>query len=303
MGALLNNRKVLGVFDYRNLISIDTVISTCSRYHIKISPAEIKKLCEQKLLVAAIKEGKEHFPQFVPERILFIRILQSQFNYPLTYLQQIVACEDRIISGVVDPDIRRCLLQLFRVEEGKAKASFCDDEIRSLMAFKYRGPIQHGYSPQVEFKNYDSRRGKGEINWEQTNRKIRELDHVEFFSTPDYCLGIDQGKISICIRKPRNVEATAMRMIGTLYTIYRGRLVKGRKRWGENSGRKDRINQRDENIRKLYKEYRAKNPRVAVEIHYGKLVDYAASVGLPVSRERIKRILYPYAKTPAGSAT
>ena len=293
MGALLNTRKVMGTFDYRNLLSIDQVVASCGRYYVSV--AEIKKLCEQKLIIATIKGGKKYFPGFTPDRVLFIKILQKKFNYPLPYLQQIIACEDRVISGAVDP----FLIELSRINKKKMKFIFSEEDIRRFRPFKYRSPIVNGYSPQVEFNNYDVAKKLREINWEKTNKKICELDFVEFFSTPDYFLGIDKGKISICIRNPRDVEATAMRMLSKLYTVFRRRLVNGSKRWGINSGRRDRIIQRDENIRRIYKQLREKNPRAAVENYYDKLIEYAASVGLPVSRERINRILY--AKTPAGN--
>ena len=84
-----------------------------------------------------------------------------------------------------------------------------------------------------------------------------------------------------------------MRTIEKIYTIMKGRLGCKRKSWGENSGGRLFIRKRDEEMRKLYANWRKATPNVGSNILIDWLCEYSKKVRIPVaSIERIKRIIY-----------
>ena len=97
----------------------------------------------------------------------------------------------------------------------------------------------------------------------------------------------------IKITDPQQVSAPLMRRIEKIYTIMKGRLGRKRKGWGESSGRRLLIQRRDEEMKRLYANWRKTTPNVGSNILIDRLCKYTQKVGTPVlSIERIKRIIY-----------
>ena len=172
------------------------------------------------------------------------------------------------------------------------------DEIeRKLSVRHYYDKMLGGYSPQVEFKDQEMSVGRlefGMIDWAETMESVQEYNKfIDFFRTPYFSIEINGPEIPIKITDPQQVSAPLMRRIEKIYTIMKGRLGRKRKSWGENSGRRLLIRKRDEEMRKLYANWRKATPNVGSNILIDRLCEYTKKVGTPVSSiERIKRIIY-----------
>jgi len=171
------------------------------------------------------------------------------------------------------------------------------DEMRRYNEMQhYYNKILHGYSPQVEFEES----GEGEksigfekIDWYDTFWNTQEyLDLIDFFKTPYFSLEFE-GKEIVTRKDPEQVTAPLMRKIDKLYTIFASRVSKKRKRWGENSGRRQLIENRNREIRKLYAEWRKVKPTVASEVLLTKLCKHVEEKRMPAcSTDSLKRIIY-----------
>lgn len=172
------------------------------------------------------------------------------------------------------------------------------DEIeRKLSVRYYYNKMLSGYSPQVEFKDQDVTARKlefGMIDWDETMGSVQEYNKfIDFFRTPYFSIEINGPEIPIKITEPQQVNAPLMRTIEKIYTIMKSRLGHKRKGWGENSGRRSLIRKRDEEMRRLYANWRRTTPNVGSNILIDRLCEYTKKVGAPVSSiERIKRIIY-----------
>jgi hypothetical protein len=186
----------------------------------------------------------------------------------------------------------------------------CFDEMMRMEEItSYNNQILQGYSPQIWFSRYTF--GKNnlnfkDINWKMTFQGIESYSYIDFLRTPKFLLEINDNVVDIKIIKPQEVDATTMRIIDKIYTIFRERIGKEKKAWGENSGKKIALQQRDNNLRKLYLQLRKEKPNVASHRLLDTLEEYTKKIGLPVSVERIKRIIYSSnnkTKTPANIST
>lgn len=196
-----------------------------------------------------------------------------------------------------------------KVKESAFTMQFFDEIMRKNGIASYYRQILQGYSPHVEFSKYSM--GKedlnfNDINWKWTLEIVEGVDYIDFFRTPFFMIEMNGKEIDIKIMDLQKVDAGVMRMINKIYTIFRERAGNKKKAWGENSGRKIAIQQRDDNLRKLYAVFRKEKPRVASWRLVEQLEEYSKKIGLPVSAERIKRIIYcskNKSKTPANNSS
>lgn len=182
-----------------------------------------------------------------------------------------------------------------KIKKWSFRNQYFDEAMRVEGINSYNNKILQSYSPQVEFSQYTF--GKYDlkfkhINWGYTINCVNEYDYIDFFKTPNFFLEINNKDVDIKITNTQEVDATIMRSINKIYTIFRERLGKKKKAWGENSGKKIAIQQRDDNLKKLYVQLRKDKPNVASWRLLEQLEAYSKKIGLPISEERIKRIIY-----------
>ena len=365
-------------YDYRVCTTSEGLIQMCKEDHkIEVTDSEIEDMCKLDLLEFILdkKDGKKMFPQFIADRVAFIKKLQAKLNYPTPRLQQIIAYENELLpysseacgfyytdrqnmypwvvkrvrlaaEGIVDylqdlkilanrygndvkkqkhkgftekmikileedlTDRKRLIIYLSKrrwsdlSEDEKREVIITafqtqlSDEIERRLSMKhYYNKMLSGYSPQVEFKDQEMTAGElefGMIDWGETMESVEGYNRfIDFFRTPYFSIEINGAEILIKIIDPQQVSAPLMRTIEKIYTIMKGRLGCKRKSWGENSGRRLLIRKRDEEMRKLYANWRKVTPNVGSNILIDRLCEYTKKVGAPVSSiERIKRIIY-----------
>ena len=161
----------------------------------------------------------------------------------------------------------------------------------------YYNKILSGYSPQVEFKKSETERGRldfRQINWEETIESVKMYSQfIDFFATPYFSVEIDRKAITIKITNPKEVSTPLKGAVDKIYTIFKSRFGYRRKGWGERSGKKQLMEQRNEKLRKLYSMMRKEKPNVASGILIDRLIEETKKTEIPVlSTERIKRIIY-----------
>jgi hypothetical protein len=172
-----------------------------------------------------------------------------------------------------------------------------DERQRIASMRHYYNKILSGYSPQVEFKEPLSDKETlhfESIDWDETINTVLEYSQfLDFFKTTYFSIEITGEEILIRITNPRKVSAPIMRNVEKIYTIMKDRIGYKRKAWGENSGRRHFIQKRDEEIRRLYANWRKTSPNTASYILLERLCKHTTEVGAPVlSTERLKRIIY-----------
>ena len=89
----------LGYYNFCICTTTEGLIQKCKDYKIKVKPSEIEDMCKLDLLEFIVdkKDGKKMFPQFIADRVVFIKEIQSKFNYPTARLQQIIAYENEVL--------------------------------------------------------------------------------------------------------------------------------------------------------------------------------------------------------------
>jgi hypothetical protein len=161
----------------------------------------------------------------------------------------------------------------------------------------YYNKILLGYSPQVEFKKPGTVRGRldfGQINWDETIELVKiYTQFIDYFTTPYFTVEINGKGIDIKITHPKEVNTPMKGAIDKVYTVFKNRLGYRRKGWGERSGRKRLMEQRNEKLRELYSMMRKEKPKVASRFLIDRLIEETKKTEIPVlSIERIKRIIY-----------
>jgi hypothetical protein len=172
-----------------------------------------------------------------------------------------------------------------------------DEGERKFSVRHYYDKLLNGYSPQVEFKEPKPPIGDLRfelIDWDETMYAVQEYNKfIDFFRTPYFSIEINGAEMAINITEPQQVNAPLMRTMEKIYTIMKGRLGHKKKGWGENSGRRLLIQRRDEEMRKLYKQWRETTPNIGSNILIERLFKYAKKTKAPIfSIDRIKRIIY-----------
>ena len=368
----------LGHYNFYICTTTEGLVRKCKDEHnIKVTRPDIENMCKLDLLEYILdkKDGKKMFPQFIADRVAFIKELQSTLNYPIPRLQQIIAYENEslpysneacdfyyadrknimpwlikrlkfelegrkeylkalgVISKKYADDIRKKKIKrtiavlgknteasIANIEEVIAELSkwkrkdlswkqkdelvkivfeqqFSDEQERMADMRHYYNKILSGYSPQVEFKKPEAARGQldfRQINWDETIDSVKMYaQFIDFFATPYYTVEIRGKGIDIRITHPQEVNIPMKGVIDKVYTVFKSRLGYKRKGWGERSGRKRLIEQRDEKLRKLYSIMRQEKPNVASGILIDRLIEETKKTEFPVlSIERIKRIIY-----------
>lgn len=365
-------------YNYRICTTAEGLIQMCKEDRgVEVTLSEIEDMCKPDLLEFIVndEDGKKMFPQFMADRVAFLKRLQTKFKYPIPQLQQIIAYENELVPysneecdfyytnrqniypwlikrmrltaewikvflqdfkiltnkygdnikkqkhkalaeetiKILNEDLserKRIIAQLSKrkwrhlsEEEKRAvkitafQTQFSDENEIRFSVLHYYDKILSGYSPQVEFKDPEQSIGKLQvamIDWDKTMSTMMLYNKfIDFFKTPYFSLEVNGAEIPIKITDPQQVSAPLMRRIEKIYTIMKGRLGRKRKSWGENSGRRLLIRKRDEEMRKLYANWRKTTPNVGSNILIDRLCEYTKKVGTPVSSiERIKRIIY-----------
>ena len=185
-----------------------------------------------------------------------------------------------------------------------------------MLGFSPNVPIFPNYSWLGKEPDYDAvvykYKNKGEMpvylfeDWDGKEKVERLLDTIKkcldlqlnLFAVPEFFvdIGEDGKKINITIRDPKAVTTKYLRdLISRIYTCYRERIVKERASWGEKSGIKAKIQDRNKKMRELYRNLRDENSNVAAENHQSKLLEEIRSVYGKlgdISLETVQRILY-----------
>ena len=368
----------LGYYNFYIYTTTEGLIQKCrDEYKIKVTRSDIENMRKLDLLEFILdkKDGKKMFPQFIADRVAFIKELQAKFNYSTPRLQQIIAYENELLSysskacdfyyadrksiyiwlikrvrfevegtkeylrylkmfdakytdSVKEEKHRAFIEELLKkteedlshrkmfleylserkwknLSEDEKQAvktvvfeqQVSDERERKSSIRRYYDKIFAGYSPQVEFKDPKPASEKLHfelIDWDETMDSVQEYSKfIDFFRTPYFSIEINGQEILIKITNPQKISAPLMRRIEKIYTIVKGRLGCKRRAWGENSGRKLFIRKRDEEMRKLYANWRKTTPNIGSNILIERLCKYTKKIGTPVlSTERIKRIIY-----------
>jgi len=368
----------IGYYNFYICTTTEGLIQKCKdEYKTKVTRSDIENMCKLDLLEYILdkKDGKKMFPQFIADRVAFIKELQATLSYPIPRLQQIIAYENELLPysneacdfyyadrknimpwlikrlkfelesrkeylkafGVISKKyvddikkkkIKRTIADLGKnaeasiatIEEVIAELSkwkrkdltgeqkdelvkivfeqqFSDEQERMADMKYYYNKILSGYSPQVEFKKPETVRGQldfRQIDWDATIDSVKMYARfINFFATPYYTVEIRGKGIDIKIINPKEVSIPMKGDIDKVYTVLKNRLGYKRKGWGERSGRKRLIAQRDEKLRKLYSMMREEKPNVASGILIDRLIEETKKTEFPVlSIERIKRIIY-----------
>ena len=174
---------------------------------------------------------------------------------------------------------------------------FYDERERISNIKHYYNKILSGYSPQAEFKKPELAKEKldcGQIDWDKTIDSVKMYaQFIGYFTTPYFTVEINGKGIDIRITNPKEVNTPLKGAIDKIYTVFKNRLGYGRKGWGERSGRKRLIKQRNERLRELYLTMRKAKPKVASELLIDRLIEETKKTDATVlSTERIKRIIY-----------
>ncbi len=164
------------------------------------------------------------------------------------------------------------------------------DKISSIL--ESRTLVHHGYSPQVVIRlSYQKALSFEEVDWEASLKNVKAGKLLSFFRTPDFELERVKNRIDLHIYHPKNIDSELWRKIGLVYTAFRNRLGVKKRGWGEVSGIKERIDERDTKLRKKYKRLRHSSP--SAEIAFDRLLELMPSIwGKPLSLERTKRVVY-----------
>ncbi|MDP2929190.1 MAG: hypothetical protein Q8O01_03900 [Candidatus Omnitrophota bacterium] len=365
-------------YNYRICTTAEGLIQMCKEDRgVEVTLSEIEDMCKPDLLEFIVndEDGKKMFPQFMADRVAFLKRLQTKFKYPIPQLQQIIAYENELVpysneecdfyytdrrniyrwavkragtaaDGIKDylqglkilanrygndvkkqkhkgftekmikileedlTDRKRLMTYLSKrrwsdlSEDEKREViitafqtQLSDETERRLSMKHYYDKILSEYSPQVEFKDQKMTAGElgfGMIDWGETMESVEGYNRfIDFFRTPYFSIEINGAEILIKIIDPQQVSAPLMRTIEKIYTIMKGRLGCRRKGWGENSGRRLLIRKRDEDMKRLYANWRKMTPNVGSNILIDRLCEYSKKVKIPVtSIERIKRIIY-----------
>ena len=368
----------LGYYNFYICTTTEGLIQKCKDEHkIKVSRSDIENMCKLDLFEFILdkKDRKKMYPQFIADRVAFIKELQATLNYPIPRLQQIIAYENEslpysneacdfyyadrknimpwlikrlkfelegrkeylkalgVISKKYADDIRKKKIKrtiavlgknteasIANIEEVIAELSkwkrkdlswkqkdelvkivfeqqFSDEQERMADMRHYYNKILFGYSPQVEFKKPEAVRGQldfRQINWDETIDSVKMYaQFIDFFATPYFTVELNGKGIDIKITHPQEVNIPMKGVIDKVYTVFKNSLGYKRKGWGERSGRKRLIEQRDEKLRKLYSIMRQEKPNVASGILIDRLIEETKKTEFPVlSIERIKRIIY-----------
>jgi hypothetical protein len=284
-------------YDFRVLKSINWVIKrTKEKYGVKINKSSISELCQLKLLdFRKDKNGSILFPLFIPERIAFIKTLQSKFNYTTPMLQQIIAIEDRAIRSIplLPPRYKSLFEQVKGTKKGR-QGRKRDEFVRIFWVGGYHNQLLQGYSPQVRFKG--ALLQFNNIDWEETLRLIREVDSpidLDFFRTPYFLIGWSGKNIIIEIVDPGKVNADMMQtIVEKVYTVFRSKSKFPRKRWGKKTGRRFKISWRNRYLRMLYQEMRKREPLIPMYRLMRPLVEWTEIIGYGISIERVRKIVH-----------
>ena len=174
---------------------------------------------------------------------------------------------------------------------------FCDEQERISDMKHYYNKILLGYSPQVEFKKPGTARERldfRQIDWDETIESVKiYAQFIGYFTTPYFTVEINGKGIDIKITHPKEVNTPMKGAIDKVYTVFKNRFGYKRKGWGERSGRKQLMGQRNKKLRKLYSMMRKEKPKAASGILIDRLIEETKKTEFPVfSAERIKRIIY-----------
>jgi hypothetical protein len=150
----------------------------------------------------------------------------------------------------------------------------------------FHGNILSGYSPQVLFEGYkrensSTLKPKGEINWKETLKLTKSLRPLSFFRTPDFEVELVE------IFNLKKVDSSMMRKIEKVYSIFRQRLGRTRKRWGEKTG----IREEKEKMNKLVQEM-FKKMREETSLKVPEIFDEIRNKGVSLSDDSLKRLVY-----------
>lgn len=368
----------LGYYNFYICTTTEGLIQRCKDEHkIKVTRQDIENMCKLDLLEFILdkKDGKRMFPQFIADRVAFIKELQARFHYPTPRLQQIIAYENEslpysseacrfyyadrknimpwlikrlkferdgrkeylktldAINKKYADDIKKKKIKIViadLVKNTEASIASIEEALSEFLKWKwkdlsgeqkdelvkvvfeqqlydererisdvkhYYNKILSGYSPQVEFKKPETVRGRldfGQIDWDETIDSVKMYaQFIDFFATPYFSVEIDGKAITIKITNPKEVSTPLKGAIDKIYTVFKNRFGYKRKGWGERSGRKRLMEQRNEKLRKLYSMMRKEKPTVASSFLIDRLIEETKKTEIPVlSTERIKRIIY-----------
>lgn len=284
-------------YDYRHQVPIKSIIEDLRReYSLIIRVKDIENLCASHLLDFSF-DGRniKMLPQSATTRICFLKILQREFSYSIEQLQQLMACENYLVREFLT---KTEMMTISEFKKGKYIKKLSDDDqkkFRSVFSTvgKFYHQVLEGYSPQVKFLRGEELPKFNTIDWVATRSAMEDFNFLNFFRTPYYSLEVNAKEANIRIFDYQEVDATALRNIEKIYTYFRGKIGIKWKGWGEKSGRRIALQQRNEYLRTIYKQWRKEKPMVAREILLTKLEEYTAKIGLSISSERISRIIYP----------
>lgn len=191
-------------------------------------------------------------------------------------------------------------------------AKYLDEQIRFNMINQSRAKILLGFSPDVHFKQMWH--CSGEIkDIDQEKFPLPEFPYIleynqevfafsdwlchgiwhSFFSTPEFLITEkEEGEFVITIRDPQKVNVRYLRRIEKVYSKIREKRKYPVSSWGEKSGRKRMLKERDRILQMHYRQLRDEKPNKSAELQLQRIIDQLSPEYGSISLERAKRIVY-----------
>jgi len=129
-----------------------------------------------------------------------------------------------------------------------------DELLRDMAVNRNRAQIILGFSPDIYFKKYGARINNDNYGFGFGDWDFFSIDH-SFFSTPELLIiEKEGGEFVITIRDPQKVNVRYMRRIEKAYNSMRKKKKYPTSSWGEKSGKKRLIRERNKILQMHYRQ-------------------------------------------------
>jgi len=286
---------------------------------------EIKKITEyEDYLIDDILTSDELDYSDLPSLPFFIKYLKNMISENKIIIRNIQSLSEtkkikkqnkkygKYLKFFQDKEFKDLPLKIQKeVNDAVLKFNQRQEELRLMMVLETRAKSLLGFSPWVRINmqktanlDYDSDDdnqfpyifnysewkwfyGK----WKYDPKWISPND--VFFATPEFYIGYgDNNTINISIRDTQKVDSHYLREIEKYYNRFRNFLKIPKKKWGEKSGKKKELDERDRHLKETYKKLREQMPTLKAERHIEKAIDEISIEYGVISPERAQRIIY-----------
>jgi hypothetical protein len=291
----------------------------------KYNSEEIKQIIDyEDMLIDDVLTSEELDYSSLPSLPFFIKYLKQTIKENkiiLKYEEKFSVKEelkrrnkryDKILKSLEGKDFNKLPLSTqVSINDAVFEINFNLEALRIMMVMDLRAKMLLGFSPHIHTLRTkwteldDDHEEKDEYpysivffdrkwsygKWTCNPNQILHED--KFLATPEFYIGLGyDNTINISIRDPGRVNARFMRRIEKYYTKFRENLNIPKKQWGEISGRKKLLAERNKYLRTRYKELRGDKPYAAAEKQLDKVLEEIKTKFGEISHARAERIIY-----------